>query len=244
MTGVWGQQLVRDSFWEEDQKIILALPLNVRPNQLACVKSAYKVCREDKLRRRKQGSAQSNSIGSEDPLWRKIWKLNFPSKMKHFIWRLAQNSHPLRSNLIRRGMLSKCRSAIGSMTMERPSFFKCKTDSARSVVEFILQAQEEKRATMIFILWAWWSERNNIYQPGKVAGRGWLQSSLTQAYIDDSNDTKMRRKMSKPPFGKLKLNCDASLIPRAAMGCWGLVIADSDGDVVSAGRGKVEHRLL
>jgi len=50
--------------------------------------------------------------------------------------------------------------------------------------------------------------------------------------------------MSKPPFGKLKLNCDASLIPRAAMGCWGLVIADSDGDVVSAGRGKVEHRLL
>jgi hypothetical protein len=48
---------------------------------------------------------------------------------------------------------------------------------------------------------------------------------------------------SKPPAGKLKLNCDASFLLGASMGTWGFVIRDSDGDVVSAGRGKVEHLL-
>lgn len=190
---------MRDIFWEEDEKIILALPLNENwPNQLAwhydpkglfSVKSAYKVCREDKLRRRKQGSAESNSIGSEDPLWRKIWKLNCPSKVKHFIWRLEQNSHPLRSNLIRRGMQIDPKCLVCDRFDEDGGhlFFKCKTvrhiwnqlqlktervtlaskDSARSVVEFILQAQEEKIVTMIFILWACWSERNNIREGGR-----------------------------------------------------------------------------
>jgi len=48
---------------------------------------------------------------------------------------------------------------------------------------------------------------------------------------------------SKPPAGKLKLNCDASFLPGTSMGTWGFVIRDSDGDAVSAGRGKVEHLL-
>jgi hypothetical protein len=93
---------------------VLQLPLNEnQPNLLAwhydskgifSVKSTYKVCKEDKLRKRAHGSAQSNINGGEDPLWRKIWNLNCPSKFKHFDWRLAQNSYPLRSNMMRRGM--------------------------------------------------------------------------------------------------------------------------------------------
>jgi hypothetical protein len=49
------------------------------------------------------------------------------------------------------------------------------------------------------------------------------------------------RRWSKPRTGKLKLNCDASFLPGVSMGTWGFVIRDSDGDVVSAGRGMVEH---
>jgi len=198
VTDDWDQQLVRDIFWEEDQKIILALPLNENwPNLLAwhydskgifSVKGAYKVCREDKLRKRAHGSAQSNSNGSEDPLWQKIWNLNCPSKVKHFVWRFAQNSHPLRSNLIRRGMRIDPKCPVCNRFDEDGGhlFFKCKTvrhiwshlqletervklasmDSAWSVVGFILHAQEEKKVTMVFILWAWWSERNNIREGG------------------------------------------------------------------------------
>jgi len=139
VTDDWDQQLVRDIFWEEDQKIILALPLNENwPNLLAwhydskgifSVKGAYKVCREDKLRKRVHGSAQSNSNGSEDPLWQKIWNLNCPSKVKHFVWRFAQNSHPLRSNLIRRGMRIDPKCPVCNRFDEDGGhlFFKCKT---------------------------------------------------------------------------------------------------------------------
>jgi hypothetical protein len=62
------------------------------------------------------------------------------------------------------------------------------------------------------------------------------------------NDTrpfqrKEQRRWLKPPEGKLKLNCDASFSPNSCDGGWGYVIRDSDGDVVSAGLGRVEFLL-
>lgn len=47
----------------------------------------------------------------------------------------------------------------------------------------------------------------------------------------------------RPPEGVLKLNCDASFIPGEGCGGWGFLIRDSDGDVVLAGWGRVDHLL-
>ena len=44
----------------------------------------------------------SNDVSSA--VWEKLWKLDCPNKVKHFLWRLTHNSHPLRCNLARRGM--------------------------------------------------------------------------------------------------------------------------------------------
>lgn len=68
------------------------------------VKSAYKICREDRLSKSENGRAQGGGSQGLDPTWEKIWKLECPNKVKHFIWRLAHNSHLLRRNLARRGM--------------------------------------------------------------------------------------------------------------------------------------------
>ncbi|XP_066324105.1 uncharacterized protein [Miscanthus floridulus] len=43
----------------------------------------------------------------------------------------------------------------------------------------------------------------------------------------------------KPPEGKL--NCDASFSSTTKTGGWGYVIRDYDGDVVTAGRGRVQY---
>ena len=69
-TGSWDVQLVRDIFWEEDAKIILALPVHGGMRNLAAwhfdkkgafsVKSAYKVFRDDQMRRRSRGGSASN----------------------------------------------------------------------------------------------------------------------------------------------------------------------------------------
>ena len=48
--------------------------------------------------------AQGGSRCGTDCIWKNIWRLNCPNKIKHFLWRMAHNSHPLRCNLAQRGM--------------------------------------------------------------------------------------------------------------------------------------------
>lgn len=98
-----------------------------RENVLAChygengtfsVKSAYRICREDRLRNIERGRAHGGTSQGPDPIWDKIRKLDSPNKVKHFIWRLAHNSHPFRKNLSRRGRSTRnVRCVIGSMRM-------------------------------------------------------------------------------------------------------------------------------
>lgn len=105
---------MKEIFWEEDGVVILALPLHKgRENFIAwhfdnhgrfSMRSAYKVCCADILRERCRLGAQGGSRNAPDPIWKMIWQLSVPSKVKHFIWRMAHNSHPLRSNLVQQGM--------------------------------------------------------------------------------------------------------------------------------------------
>jgi hypothetical protein len=144
ITGLWDEQLVKEIFWEEDATIILAFPIfEGTENSLAwhydkkglfSVRSAYRVCRDDLLRRAIRGEAQASSRNQPDPLWGKIWDLNCPSKIKHFIWRFSYNSHPLRCSLVRRGLKIDTVCPICGREDEDGAhlFFKCKL--ARNVL--------------------------------------------------------------------------------------------------------------
>jgi hypothetical protein len=104
---------------------------------------------------------------------------------------------------------------------------------------------------MVVTLWAWWSERNKIREEGKRRParvikqniRVYAAEILNMLQISKPSSQKRRERWHKPPPGKLKLNCDVSYIYKSTMGAWGFVIRDSDGDVVSSGRGKVNHLL-
>jgi hypothetical protein len=138
VTGEWDVQLVKEVFWEEDSAVILALPVHEgRDNVIACnfdnhgrfsVRSAYKVCRDDIMRERSCSGAQGSSSDEPDPIWKMIWQIKAPSKVKHFLWRVCHNSHPLRSNLVQRGMKIVDRCLISETTGEDGGhlFFKCR----------------------------------------------------------------------------------------------------------------------
>jgi hypothetical protein len=51
------------------------------------VKSAYKVCRRHFLinQSRNGGAASSGSTSSGEDLWRGIWNMECPNKIKHFL---------------------------------------------------------------------------------------------------------------------------------------------------------------
>jgi hypothetical protein len=138
VTGTWDKELVHDMFWEEDYKLILALPvLEGQDNSMAwhydkhgkfSVKSAYRVCRDYSLRQRRSGASQGASGQRICPCWKQIWEIKCPNKIKHFLWRFTHNSHPLRCNLARRGMKLDVKCPVYGREGEDGGhlFFKCK----------------------------------------------------------------------------------------------------------------------
>jgi hypothetical protein len=93
-TGTWDLVLVKDIFWEEDATVILTLLVHEgKENTLAwhydehgvfSVKSAYKVCRDELIRRRENDKGQGGSSQAVELIWDGIWKMKCPNKIKHF----------------------------------------------------------------------------------------------------------------------------------------------------------------
>jgi hypothetical protein len=140
------------------------------------VKSAYKVLRDDQIRRRsREGGLASNLDPGYESMWKRLWELNCASIIKHFLWRFAYNSHPLRMNLKRRGMDIDTRCVIYQRLNEDGAhlFFKCKTiaqvwiilglererallvgkNSARDVIEAMLAMKDDQKLKCCFTIW-------------------------------------------------------------------------------------------
>jgi hypothetical protein len=107
---------------------------------------------------------------------------------------------------------------------------------------------------MITAMWFIWHERNLIREEGRNRGAQVIARCI-KSYADESvkalegnSDVvsrlpNRRQKWSKPPPSFLKLNCDASFMPSSLSGSWAFLIRDCDGDVVMAGKGKIDHLL-
>ncbi|WVZ75250.1 hypothetical protein U9M48_023324 [Paspalum notatum var. saurae] len=110
LTGSWNEQLVQQTFEEEDVKFILAIPLQTDMEDIPAwhadnrgifsVRSAYKVHKKAIRQQSRQGTTSSSSApNAEEQFWKKLWKIKCPGKIKHFAWRLAHNTLALRMTL-------------------------------------------------------------------------------------------------------------------------------------------------
>ena len=97
---IWNYEVVSDLFNARDKELILQIPLSSRrdndawywqanPRGCYMVRSYYKLL---------------NPIvpDSFSGVWRKLWRLNVPSKVKNFIWRAAKNVLPIAASLLTR----------------------------------------------------------------------------------------------------------------------------------------------
>ena len=116
ITGMQDEQLVKDTFWKEDAKIILSIPLfedmeeyvawHPGPKGLFSVKSAYAL--GIRIRDQTAGPNASTSCAATCSFdWKKIWKMNVANKVKVFVWQFAHNSLPIKRNIC------KARSQVG-----------------------------------------------------------------------------------------------------------------------------------
>lgn len=103
----------RKSFYPFEVSIIKNIPL-CRPIQedvliwpfnldgIYTVKSGYKFLHEEYLGKQ-PGPSENEAL---KPLWKKIWGLNVPNKVKHLAWRACKDSLPTKINLVRHKIIT------------------------------------------------------------------------------------------------------------------------------------------
>ena len=113
ITGQWDEQLLRSFFNPVDLNRILQIPLhtgafddfvawNFTKTGMFSVKSAYHVEWRHQFGSRGGPAARIGSPSAINPVWKILWKLKVPSKVKIFYWNALHGSVPLKSILANR----------------------------------------------------------------------------------------------------------------------------------------------
>lgn len=142
-SGEWDEPLIRDNFWSLDVECILQIPLSQQKFEdnvawhytktgVFSVRSAY-YCEWDDQYGSKLGQEGGQSSSMNHPVWKQVWKLKMPGKVKIFIWRCLHNAIPFRSTLANRHIpvSGECPVCHAGAEDSKHALFGCKR--ARSV---------------------------------------------------------------------------------------------------------------
>ncbi|XP_024626573.1 uncharacterized protein [Medicago truncatula] len=110
-TKQWNREVIFANFERDVAQNIVNTPLSMRlpADKLVwhwekdgefSVRSAYHLLCEEKARLQ-----PGPSTPQRDKLWKEIWRAPIPNKIKNFMWRLAKNILPTRTNLKNKGIL-------------------------------------------------------------------------------------------------------------------------------------------
>jgi hypothetical protein len=107
----WKSELVLNSFNDFEARQILNIPLSwLLPedkmiwswerNGQYSVRSAYHLLKEETLRANPEPSTAGNT-----EIWKAIWTVQAPQRVKHFLWRVAKRILPTRCRLEQKGVV-------------------------------------------------------------------------------------------------------------------------------------------
>lgn len=105
----WDRGKICLMFAPRTRRDILAIPLtnlDTRDNlvwmenksQQFSVRTAYQVA----LRLKQQPEAEHSSARLDGAIWKQLWSLNIPPKIRNFVWRACSNILPTKDNLMKR----------------------------------------------------------------------------------------------------------------------------------------------
>jgi hypothetical protein len=138
----WNQQLLNQTFFPMEAKLITQIPLiNPMEDDMISwqgtkdgnytVRSGYHALMDWNYAKKNQTKPSSNSARHTN--WKKLWQLNNPPKHLHLIWRILNNSIPIKTNLISKDITcdSWCPRCNAEPETIEHTFLKC--DWARQV---------------------------------------------------------------------------------------------------------------
>ena len=112
---VWREDIIESYFFKFEAATIKTIPFcrTIQEGVLIywpfnseaeySVKAGYKCLQDVQLSQQPGPSA----IDTLKPLWKKIWSLNVPSKVKHLVWHACKNSLRTKANLVKRHVLTE-----------------------------------------------------------------------------------------------------------------------------------------
>ncbi|KAK7267199.1 hypothetical protein RIF29_19864 [Crotalaria pallida] len=186
----WDSQILQQFFLPHDVEIIRSIPI-VQSNRVDeliwhfttdgvySVKSGYKTLLQYQAHSVESGVGSSSNDAAQ--IWKVLWSLNLPEKMKIFWWRALRDILPTKANLLRKKMQipSDCKSC-NEMETAMHCFFYCDFakeiwsrlnlwQSVSSVLSdsclnwfggFIMDKSRDSVAFAILVLWNIWNARN------------------------------------------------------------------------------------
>ena len=207
----WDTELVRNLFFPQDVEAILSIPISVATTRdrmvwaeekkgKFSVRSAYRLARECMA---KGGSSGCSDQSMVHRVWKGVWSMNVPNKIKHFVWKACNGILPTKDALYRRKITdSKICEACGKQeetAMHVLCFCKRGTEvwkECKLALPCVIQkswsfvdtfnrlrtswdAQPGLLERWVSICWGIWKSRNKVRHGGKTRpGRVIVRSSL------------------------------------------------------------------
>jgi len=216
------------------------------------VRSAYHQLGVD---RRKDLPGSSHD--PNDKLWKEIWRVNLPNRIKNFIWRLAKNILPTRGNLCKKGLKidSVCPLCFNEVETSQHLFMDCNiakltwfssslglhVPQNSSLNNWLLcwLKRKDTLGTQLFcsILWKLWFFRNQVVfkqlspSPPDIA-------IAALNFVDEFNRTVPRQKKQRQNHNAASPVVHRAHTIRVDAGCFsegftpfGCVFKDSSGNI-------------
>nr|XP_023887877.1 uncharacterized protein LOC112000001 [Quercus suber] len=105
----WMEDRIREEFLPHEAEAILSLPLSFNgkedrliwaetTNGYYTTKSTYRLL----LKEAEAATPGTSNSAAQKLFWQELWSLNVPNKIRHFLWRAANDSLPTKKNLQKR----------------------------------------------------------------------------------------------------------------------------------------------
>ena len=198
------------------------------------------------------------------PLWRKIWHLKIPAKIRIFAWRACMNGLPTRLNLYQRGvninpLCPMCEQEPESIshTLLHCNFAKQVWDKWEGCpinmkvrqgdfTDFALQMLNTRATQDLEILlvtsWSIWYNRNQkVFEDGSLSpDQVWFFTATTRfdyreaAALCNQKQTSDVGKWEAPPSGMCEVNVDGAVSGDGKLSSVGVIIRNNEGAPIAA----------
>nr|XP_051221482.1 uncharacterized protein LOC127339703 [Lolium perenne] len=247
VTGQWDAQLLHELFNQVDVARILRIPLNdqgfedfiawgMTSHGRYTVRSGYYLQWKHQFGHR---AAQLSLPGRSamNPVWKNLWRLKLPGKIKIFIWRSLHGIVPIKCILANRHVGTSGECPVCNLHAEdlRHLLFTCpvaidmwQTMGIHEIIEDALDEDREGSALLENII----NRADNSLQGFQSVNRKEVVLTASKAY--GKKQSNIGDRWTRPENRQTKLNVDASYHNDSKMGAVGAVLRDFQGQFVAA----------